>query len=295
MAKEKAEQIDICVFTQTSKTRVFVYNTDGSLSGINETELTDTERMAWYAVTGAAVALGGDVKINTWICPYDYENNIQIINQQGFNALPARLPGVLMTAYYPSGTQRQYAIKNNPITSWTQDEVYRYLKALYLQEFGTGQSIVCKMLPVLCDVGAYAWLAAAAVCTYKTLEQKNNPNLQIAWGAGALLSVDAFVKGGGLKKVFGIGRIIRQHESRTQIKRDCKNGNGTTIPAGRGGCSWHGGYYTNTNNAQRANWRVEMRRALRKKGLFVPKTDVALHKKYVRFLGPYPGLPQTWL
>lgn len=198
--KERATLINICVFTATSKAKAFTYNASGEMTGVNDGELTDTERAAFYAAEYSRTELNAPIPVNVWICPFDYELNIQDINAQGFNALPARLPGVLMTAYYPDGTQAQIAIKNNPTTQWGQKTVYPKLRALYLQDFGSEQSIICQFLPVLCNVGAYVWLAAAGLATLKAMEaQDNKPALKIGYTAGALLAWDAFFKGGGLK------------------------------------------------------------------------------------------------
>lgn len=197
----KATEITVCVFTETGKNKALSFNSNGEIIGIQEGNLNDNERAAYNGALLARDKLSAPIPVSVWICPQDYDVNPQQLQKQNINFLPA----ILITAYYPEGTQRQYVLFNNVLQnhSWSQDEVYKHLKALYDAKFGSGnQSIVCKIFPPLCNVGAYLWLAAAGVSIYKTAEQKKNPALQTAWGAASILCLEAFMKGGGFEKIF---------------------------------------------------------------------------------------------
>lgn len=208
----KAVEIQICVFTGTSKTKAFAFDTAGAIIGINFDQLTEYEVAAYNAAELAVAKLSAPgVKTFVWICPYDYDNNVVTIEQQGFGE---NLPAILITAYYADQNKKQYALKNTlgGFKMFTQDEVYKYVRALYQNDFESGsESIVCTMFPQLCNIGGYLWLAAAVLATWKAIEAPDNrPGLKVGYTGASILAWDAFAKGGGLKKLFGdkgIGKI----------------------------------------------------------------------------------------
>lgn len=200
----KAQQIDICVFTSTGKNKVFTFDNEGNISGINFDQLTNNERLAFNeaeAAMNAIAAKAHGLQYNVWVCPRDYNNNVVPIEQQGFGL---NLPAILITGYYPGGDGKQYALRNDVGggKNWSRSDIGRYINALYTGKTeGSNESLICKIFPPLCNIGAYLWLAAAGVSAYKTAEMKGRPALQTIWGAATLLSIDAFLKGGGLQKL----------------------------------------------------------------------------------------------
>lgn len=200
----KATEITICVFTNTGKNRVFEFDASGEIAGINFGNLTEKENEAFNAAEQAVSKLAApDAKVSLWVCPLDYNNNVVVINQNNFGL---NLPAILLTAYYPTNEKKQYAIPNTlgGLKNWSIDDVYPYLRALYLNKFGAeNQALICKLLPQVCEWGAYVWLAAAVGSTYKAIEvDPKRPVLKSVWGVSAALAWEAFLKGDGLDKLF---------------------------------------------------------------------------------------------
>jgi hypothetical protein len=204
MSNPRASSIYACVFVKTPSRLVYEYDADGNATGIKIENLTTDEYRAWNVAQEAANLLYDKYKfvMDVNICAYDYGNN-DVITEQ---AKLYTLPGILVTATYPDGSRGQYALRkelneNFFGINWKATDVYPYYEALYLQQSGQ-PSLLCKIFPPLCQIGAYAWLAAAAVSTYKAVEQKKNAPLAVGWGAAALLSFNEFNSKGGFDVVF---------------------------------------------------------------------------------------------
>lgn len=200
----KADSILICVFVGKSYTRLFNYDSAGQFDGINLGELSEEEYDAFAKAEAARDEIWKDfpkAKVTVNLCPYDLDNNIVIINQQKFGQ---NLPAILITGYYEGmTTQRVYPMPNPGLGgtgTYKAQDIYNRIRALYEGDFGTGEpSILCKFLPILCEIDIYVWAAAFGVAAYKTVEQKNNPALQTLWAAGAILAGESFIKAGGIK------------------------------------------------------------------------------------------------
>ncbi len=197
--KKRASIVSACVFTGTSYTKVFTGD------GLNLGALTNNEYQAYNEANEAAFVLASefpDAKFEVKICPYDYDQNVVVLNQLG---IQMNLPAIVITGTYSvdgQKEQRQYILKGvaTGTKTWDRQEVYNHMRALYENEFGTGEeSLLCKFFPPLCKLGAYVWLAATAVSVYKTVESKGNPALQTLWGASSLLCGETFIKKGGIK------------------------------------------------------------------------------------------------
>lgn len=219
--KKKANSIRICVYTKTSYTRLFEMN-GSDIVGINFDQLTSSEYDAFNKVEAAGNALlekYPKATINWVLCPWDYDVNVVTTEQLG---LGMNFPAIQIIGYYDGYTQRQYVLKNYPGGTRTFDkqDIYNHIRALYENEFGDGQqSIICKILPPLCNLGAYVWLGIVGVCAYKTMEVHSKP-LKLLWGTGAVLAFESFAAGNKGKeiidKVMGKKRI-------TGIPCNCQN------------------------------------------------------------------------
>jgi hypothetical protein len=139
------------------------------------------------------------------ICPVDFGDNVQIISQQ----FGQNLPGIIITATYKDGTRRQYVLRNDigGGKTWTTNELYEYVLALYENRVGTKCGSLWPFSLIIpdavddlfCKIPAYLWAATTLYAGYKAYEQKNNAPLAIAWGAGALYGVQKFVQKGGFR------------------------------------------------------------------------------------------------
>jgi hypothetical protein len=204
MSKPRASSLYACVFVKTPSRLVYEYDAAGNATAIKVENLTADELRAWGVANEAATMLYEkyQVVMDVNICAYDYGQNDVIAER----AKLYTLPGILVTATYPDGSRGQYALRKELNEkffgiNWKATDVYPYYEALYLQQSGQ-PSLLCKIFPPLCQIGAYAWLAAAAVSTYKAVEQKKNAPLATVWGAGALLSFNEFQSKGGFDLIF---------------------------------------------------------------------------------------------
>lgn len=195
----RAQNIDVAVFIATPTNKAIEYDTNGNPTDIILEALTADEQRAWNVANEAATNLRIKYKFtpNVYLAPLDFGSNAPTAYQVGITDPP----GILITATYPNGTRRQYALSkelNEKFLgiNWNSSDIYPYYKALLLQEFGGGG---CNLPFGLCDVPAYMWLAIAGVATYKAVEQKEN--LRYAWGAGGAYAWYQFLQRGGFEAI----------------------------------------------------------------------------------------------
>jgi hypothetical protein len=195
----RAAKIDVAVFIATPTSKAIEYDTNGNAVDINLENLSADEQRAWNVANEAATNLRLKYKFtpNVYLAPLDFGSNAPT----AYNVGITDPPGILITATYPNGTRRQYALSkelNEKFLgiNWNASDIYPYYKALLLQEFGGGG---CNLPFGLCDVPAYMWLAIAGVATYKAIEQKKN--LRVVWGGGAAYAWYQFFQRGGLEAI----------------------------------------------------------------------------------------------
>jgi hypothetical protein len=197
--KPRAKEIRVAVFVSTPTNKLFEYDANGNITNVMIENLTLDEQRAWNVASEAATNLRIKYKFEpeVFIAPLDYLSNAPTAYQAGITDPP----GILITATYPDGTRRVYALSkelNEKFLgiNWNASDIYPYYKALLLQEFGGGG---CNLPLGLCDVPAYMWLAIAGVATYKTIEQKET--LRYAWGAGGAYAWYQFLQRGGFESI----------------------------------------------------------------------------------------------
>ena len=141
---------------------------------------------------------GTKAPIELDFCPMSIDDNVAIITRQNLDI--SRLPAAQVTALYPDGSRRQYFLKSGVGgIDFTPEVVAPYVSALLYNRVATPQPIICKMLPPLCEVGMWFWLAATLYAGYRTSQARNVG--KVAWGGVTLLAGEAFVKRGGIENI----------------------------------------------------------------------------------------------
>lgn len=131
-------------------------------------------------------------------CPMSYDENAVIVAKQGLDL--SRLPAVQVQAEYPDGTRRRYFLKSGlGGIDFTAETVRPYVEALLYNYQAEPQPIICKIIPPLCEVGMWFWLAATVYAGYRTSQARNVG--KVAWGGITLLVGEAFVKRGGIAQL----------------------------------------------------------------------------------------------
>lgn len=112
-----------------------------------------------------------------------------------------RFPAVRLWAEYPDGVQRAYnlqSLTNAITTSQDVEDIRSRLIALINGAFGE-EPLLCKIFPIICDLGGWAWLALTAV---SALNAYNSQNLKrAAWLAATGYCGYNFFKGGGFQRL----------------------------------------------------------------------------------------------
>lgn len=190
MKKIQAANVRVCVFT---------WNDWNSIE-----ESTGDDRAAMRAVVGAVGSLAkkhGGVPVEYGFCPLTIADNQLIVSGEGIN--PNDLPAIQIYANYPDGTGGYYWIKKGLMdktgVTWTPETVLPFLSALLYRSKSGPQSIVCQVLPVLCSVPSWLWLAAAGFATFEAATSRGVR--QIAYGAGAGLAWQEFFNRGGFESL----------------------------------------------------------------------------------------------
>lgn len=178
---------------------------------------------AWNAFANAIISLrkihGANVPVYMYLCPVTQPANADIAIQNGIDF--SLLPAVQIWAEYPDGTAAKYFLSKNLSErftgiNWKQEDVLPYVKALLYRSKPAETSLICKILPPLCELGGWAWFALAAGTTYKAYNGKNEFS-RAAWGTAAFLVWKEFASRGGfmqLQQAAGVGKLT----DRTRIK-----------------------------------------------------------------------------
>lgn len=207
MAQIAAKSVQICIFWKT---------------GLNyndvETSWPADVRAAWNALGNAIVKLrqrhGSGLPVEMYVCPIDLPENAVIIANNGLD--PSLLPAVQVWAEYPDGTGSSYFLSKKLSErftgiNWTTSEVQPYIEALLYRSKPSDVPLICKIVPPLCNVGGWVWLALAIGATAKASSAKGVG--RAAWGTGAALLWQGWYKRGGLEQVkqaVGIGARKKQ-------------------------------------------------------------------------------------
>ena len=144
--------------------------------------------------------------IDLELCPMTYNENAVIIAKQHLD--PSRLPAAQVAALYPDGTRRAYFLKTGVGgIQFTPETLRPYVEALLYNRASTPQPILCKIVPPLCELGGWIWLALAVGATYKATQARNVG--KVAWGVGAAALWQGWYARGGVKQLTaaaGIGK-----------------------------------------------------------------------------------------
>jgi hypothetical protein len=201
MPQIAAKSVQICVLTR---------------EGLNYNDVQNwpsDARAAWEAFGGAIMKLrqkhGASVPVEMYVCPVNIPENAVIIANNGLD--PSLLPAVQVWAEYPDGTGASYFLSKNLSErftgiKWTTSDVQPYVDALLYRAKPADIPIICKIVPPLCNVGGWVWLALAIGATAKASSAKGVG--RAAWGTGAALLWQGWYKRGGLdqiKQAAGIG------------------------------------------------------------------------------------------
>ncbi len=205
---QRASKIHACVFVNTSYTKAFIFNTAGVPVDVDTAQLTQREASAYIAMQDAfnmAVGQYGAFQYENNVCPWDWGTNNAVVAEHGLFVLP----GAVITADYPDGSKKQYVLGKDFVDKltggiWTAQKLYPYIKTLLLnsQPSDNQQTVLCKLLPPLCSVGGWVWLALAAGATLKASSSKGVG--KAAWTAGAGLLWLEWYQRGGLEQLKSI-------------------------------------------------------------------------------------------
>lgn len=209
----RATSVFACLFVATSSQKVFILDGAGNPVDIATEAMTDAEQRAYIAMQDAfnmAIQKIGSFEYQNHVCPWDWGNNNAVTAQNGLFVFPA----ALITATYPDGTKKYYALGKeftDKLTGgiWDASKIYPYIRTLVLDEkvSQNDTSLICKLVPPLCEAGNWVWFALAAGATLKASSSKDFG--RAAWGLGAAMLWKEWYDRGGLgqlKESIGIGR-----------------------------------------------------------------------------------------
>ena len=193
MSQVKAQQILICIFTPQDKSSV----------GLYPAQEQHVFNMFGNAIVDLRKLHGNNLPVYLEFCPVSNPDNVVVLEQNGGSVL--NLPAVQLYAKYSDGTTGQYFLKKglSDVGSSTplvdEPKALAYVKALLYRLSPTPQTLLCKILPPLCSLGWYIWLAAGIYTTYQTTQARNVG--KYVWGAAAALTWNEFIQRGGLKEL----------------------------------------------------------------------------------------------
>lgn len=167
----------------------------GAGCGINTALMTPEEIQAWNTLQDsvATVSQETNFQINTSEINYWCGNDALDVNRWGIGQFPA----VRIYAEYPDGTQAYKDFQPlYPGANVDLEQLPTYLSAFVTKSFGSGANWLCKILPPLCSLGKYAWLAIGVATTYKATTTKKGA--QLAWGAASVLVWQQYVQRSGI-------------------------------------------------------------------------------------------------
>lgn len=198
METVKATEVGICIFTPK------VYPAGASY----ESNYPEEERRIWQAFAPVLVQLrakhGDGVPVFMDFCPLTNPQNQLVVAEHGIPELPA----VQVFARYSDGTIAQYILTKDfgdkfTGVNWTTGDVRPFVEAVLYRRRSAEPSLLCRIFPPLCNLGKWAWLAAATYTTYQTSRARNVG--QIAWGTAAGFTWNEFFRRGGFQDLLNSG------------------------------------------------------------------------------------------
>lgn len=195
MSTIQATQMQICIFTLHDKTY--------------EDQPAD-EKAMFDAFARVVIEIqekhGSTAPIDLNFCPLTMNENAVIVAKQGLDI--SRLPAAQVWATYPDGNNRLFFLKTGlGGIDFTPEVLRPYVESLLYNRAAQEQSLICKIIPPLCDLGGWVWLGLALGASYKSTQARNIG--KIAWGIGAAALWQGWASRGGLdqvKEAVGIGK-----------------------------------------------------------------------------------------
>ncbi len=198
----KANSVTVCVFTNTPP---------NAGAGNYSPELLPSPERSWYdPIATAASELAYDEGLEGTLFGVCYAKSAEF--QQFVQEAGQAPPFVAVAANYPNGAQKVFVKKS-------VSNIKNLIRAAWLGETGgTGEanpggsedgwgsgegSWLCNLLPPLCQVGFWPWLAVCVFTTYRTAEA-NSKFGKALWGAGAVFSWQTFFARGGHKQLMNM-------------------------------------------------------------------------------------------
>lgn len=193
--KVEAKKVQICIFWKNPLSYDDIQSWPADVRAI------------WNAFAAVITQLrsrhGNNVPVEMYVCPTTIAENAVIVAQNKLDT--SLLPAAQLYAEYPDGTGGNYFLsmsldeRFNGV-QWTSAEVEPYVKALLYRAKPANTSLLCKLLPPLCNVGGWIWLAAAAAATLKA-SNSSGKTAQWVWGAGAVVLWKEWADRGGIEQV----------------------------------------------------------------------------------------------
>lgn len=185
--KIAAKNIRICIFSWKD------YDSFAASTGDDR-----TAAVAVYEAVEKLRKRHGNIPVEYGFCPLTITDNQVIVSAEGID--PSDLPAIQLYATYADGTGAYYWIKKGLAdklnVSWTKDTVLPALSALLYRSKPSQKSIICQVLPIVCDLPVWLWLAVAGFATFEAAAGGKGIR-QIAYAAGAGLAWQEFFKRGG--------------------------------------------------------------------------------------------------
>lgn len=164
-------------------------------------------RTAWDAFAEVIVSLrarhGNAVPVELYVCPTTISENAAIVSANGLSM--SVLPAAQVFAEYPNGEGSNFFLMKDlhdraTGLNWTAADVRPYVEALLYRSKPAEKALLCQLVPPLCSVGGWAWLAMASVATLKAASTNSKAG-QAVWGVGSALLWQAWYKRGGLEQI----------------------------------------------------------------------------------------------
>lgn len=163
--------------------------------------MSDAEKATYLAMLEAAAQAQQETGAPVEIYEMNLYEGLDVVylERWGIN----RFPAVRLWAQYPDGREGSYdleSLTNAVQTSQTVEDMKSRLVALWRGEFGD-QTLLCKYLPILCELGGWAWLAIAGVGAASAINTER-PLKKAMWLGITGYAGYQFMKGGGFERLF---------------------------------------------------------------------------------------------
>lgn len=245
MAKIAANSVQICLFWH------------GSLNYNQVDQWPADIKAIWMAFAAAIMTLrqrhGQNVPVEMYVCPVNIDQNAVIVSQHGLDF--SLLPAAQIFGSYPDGYNSKYFLSQDlgdrfSGVNWKEKDVLPYIEALLYRSKPAPNSIVCKLLPPLCDIGVWVWFGLAVGATLKASGTKGVS--KAAWTGGAGLLWWEWYQRGGVKQLtstVGIGKYYDDVTIKPGSRVDDYWGNLSPSPSSYGVEDVSGSHFTNVAQA----------------------------------------------